>query len=347
MTLLELITDQDCSGPYDDSEKLWLRCYQQNSLLRQQPLLLLLIQYYAEKQQWSPKQRLNVAMLPDVDAIFQQLALPCTDHSRWLCQYVTELSEVCEVVHYAQSELKALYVCFQQGGLEKVDANVIQSSVEWLIDLAKLLSKHPELATARFIQRSRRHQLCFDLAEFRVWLIKDAAQRLGISDIQAKLLRCRHLTDLNGLHHRLSCQLSDQLMNALSALDWNDLAAVYDVCQLYLGQSELADLEKHWYERYPILPWAHDEQIIQLVDYQQLFLEAHQQHHCALTYRHDVADQSYAMFRVLAPERATLSLKWHPKKQRFQLDQLVAKNNHDVSNKTRRFVKRWLKQSQL
>lgn len=345
MTLLELIAD-DCSGPFEDDDSLWLHCYQQNPLLRQQPLLLLLLQYYAEKQHWSHKQCLHIAMLPDVDSIFQQLALPFTEHSRWLCQQVTRFTDVCEAVQYAPSELKTLYCCFQNGYLEKVDANVIQPSVEWLIGLAKLLSKYPELATARFIKRSRRNSLCFDIAEFKLLKIKQAAKQLGHPDILPKLLRCRHLTDLNGLQHRLEDQVSDQLLQSLATVDLNDMAAVYDTCQPYLSRCELEQLEDHWYERYPELPWARHEQIIQLNDFQELFLEAHQQHNCALTYRADIAAREYAIFRILAPERATLGLKWHPKKQRFQLDELVAKNNHDVSNTTRRILKRWLKQSQ-
>ncbi|MCK9608937.1 MAG: hypothetical protein M0R33_21065 [Methylomonas sp.] len=346
MTLLDLLLYADQESPYNDKEKLWLRAYRRNHLLQAQPLLLLLLQYYAEKERWRAKQRMNIAMLPDAETLLQQLQLSCTERTLWLCQYVTELSETYEVVHYAQSELKALTICFQHGCFESVETHAIKPKVEFVVGLAKLLSKHPELATARFINRKGCQRLCFDLAEFKVQQIKQTAIRLGNLDSQQKLLRCRHQSDLNGLANRLEHQISEQIMQTLQSVDLDDLAAVYDACQPYLNDQQRLGIEDHWYERYPLLPWASHECILPITDYQQLFLEAHQQLNCALNYRSDLANNEYALFKVLEPERATLGLKWSPKQQRFQFDQLVAKNNQAVNIETRRYVKRWLKRAQ-
>ncbi len=347
MTLLDLLLHADQESPYNDKEKLWLRAYRCNHLLQAQPLLLLLLQYYAEKQRWRAKQRMTIAMLPDTETLLQQLALPFSEKSSWLCRHVTALSESCEVVHYAQSELKALTICFQQGCFESVEPHAIKPQVEYVVGLAKLLSKHPELATARFINRKGCQRLCFDLAEFKVQQIKQTSKRLGNLDSQQKLLRCRHQSDLNGLANRLEHQISERIMQSLQSVDLDDFATVYEACERYLNDQQRFELEDHWYERYPLLPWASHECILQITDYQQLFLEAHQQLNCALNYRSDLANNEYALFKVLEPERATLGLKWSPKQQRFQFDQLVAKNNQAVNIETRRFVKRWLKVVQL
>lgn len=344
MSLLEMVFGET-ESPDDNSDKLWLRCYQQQALLRKQPLLLLLLQYVAEKQKWSFAKRREVCQLDSAGAILQAVELPASETISWLCRSSTKIESSVELVHYAPSELTALYQCLYQSYFDPIDKRYLPDELSVLIDLARLLSNHPELATTRFIRRSKHHNVCFDLANFKIYRIKEAAKRLRIAanDMQKKLLRCRHLTDLSGLQHRLENQLSDQLLVALQTVDWNDLAAVYDCAEVYLSESELGDLECHWYERYPVLPWTAHKHIVQLTDYPMLFMEAHQQHHCALTYRHELESQDYAIFTVLYPERATLGLKWQPTKQRFVIDELVAQNNQAISNATRRFVKRWLK----
>lgn len=347
MSLLELLlAEDDC--PYDNSDKQWLRCYQHRALLRDQPLLLLLLQYYAEKHHWSSAKRRSVCQLDSAEAILQAVELPISDTISWLCRSSTKIDSSVELVHYAPSELKALYQCLHHGYFDPIDQRYLPDDLMGLVNLARLLVKHPELATARFIRRSKHHTVCFDLVEFKISQIKSAAQRLciAVDDMQKKLLRCRHLTDLNRLQQRLEHQLSDQLLVALQLVDWLDLAAVYECAEAYLSEVELLDLERHWYERYPSLPWASHEHIVQLTEYPMLFMEAHSQHNCALTYRHELESQDYAIFKVLHPERATLALKWQPKKQRFVLDQLEVANNQAVSHATRRFVRRWINTAQ-
>ncbi|MCK9608656.1 MAG: PcfJ domain-containing protein [Methylomonas sp.] len=147
-------------------------------------------------------------------------------------------------------------------------------------------------------------------------------------------------------NNRVDRQTGELLIEALQQVDLNDLDSVYELCQPYLNEQQLVELETHWYDRHPVLAWSNHNDIVQLTDYSMLFLEAHQQHHCVLTYRHELESQEYAIFKVLHPERATLGIERQPYKQRYQLDQLVAANNQPVRTTTRHFVLRWLRQAQ-
>jgi hypothetical protein len=176
-------TDTDNDNRYDDSERLWLACYRQNPLLQAQPLLLLLIQHYAEQHQWSPAQRIKVCQLLSPTEILVQLGLPVTDRVCWVLLHVTDIGSRYYLVHFALSELAALYYCFQNGCLDAVPERSIPKPIEPFMEMAKLLAKHPELADARFIKRNQHNSLCFDLAGFKVGRIKDAAKRLNVADI--------------------------------------------------------------------------------------------------------------------------------------------------------------------
>lgn len=339
-------TDTDEDNRYDDSEMLWLACYGQNPLLQAQPLLLLLIQHYAAKHKWLPAQRIKVCMLSSADALLQCIDLPATEKLHGVLRHVNDIGSRFYLVHFALSELAALYRAFQNGSLDTVPECAIPKPIEPFMEMAKLLSKHPELADARFIKRSQRNSLCFDLAGFKISRIKDAAKRLNVTDIDKKLRRCRHLKDLNLLRQRLEDQSSEGMLAALKSIDIDDLDSVVEICKRYLNQHECDEIEDHWFDRYQPAPLANSNSIIQLSSFQALFLESHQQHNCADTYRCDVNTGEYALFQVLAPERATLGLKWNQKKQRFQLDQLLLQNNQPVAASTRCEVKRWLKTAQ-
>jgi hypothetical protein len=144
----------------------------------------------------------------------------------------------------------------------------------------------------------------------------------------------------------LENQASEGMLTALESVDIDDLDSVVEICQRYVSQHECHELEDHWFDRYEPAPLTNTDHIIQLSSFQALFLESHQQHNCADTYRCDVSTGEYALFQVLTPERATLGLKFNPKKGKYQLDQLLLQNNQPVAASTRREVKRWLKHVQ-
>ena len=344
-----MVSHTACSeieSPYTDDERLWLNGYRHNPLLQAQPLLLLLIQHTAEKHHWPVKQRLAICQSTTVDSILPAIGLPITARSVWVLQQVNALSSQFELVQYALSELAKLYRCFANGSLERVAVSAIPRQTETFMLLAALLAKFPTLADARFVTRSVHTHLCFDLATFKVTKIQDAAKRLGLADIDKKLRRCRHFKDLNLLLQRLDNQLSDTLISALQSVPIDDLWAVVEICEPYLTTCECHALERHWFDRYEPVGLVDNDSIIQLGSYQALFLESHQQHNCTSTYQSDAQTGEYVLFKVLAPERATLGLIWQPKKQRYRFDQLVLKNNQPVATETRRAVKRWLKQAQ-
>ncbi len=64
---------------------------------------------------------------------------------------------------------------------------------------------------------------------------------------------------------------------------------------------------------------------------------------CVASYLRELHNGSLAIYRVLAPERATLSLRMaHGKKSRWILDQLALARNEEPSVETRRIVEDWL-----
>lgn len=329
----------------DNNEQLWANCYQQNPLLQQQPVLFMLVMHYAECDHWSDEQRLSSCKLTSVVDLLGLIEMPATDRVLAALVKATEVNSRFLPLSYAPSELDKLYRFFQSEALNDVAEQAIPADVDQLMDLAKLLVAFPALATARFIQRhSQKH--CLSWAQLKIQRIQWAAKSLQISDIDKKLRRCRHHKDISLLKQRLENQLSDSMVTALAAVDLDNLDDVLDAVLPWLNPSELSQLEAHWFDRYDPVPIADNEQMIQLSDYQALFLESHRQHNCAVTYRCDVEIGDYAIFQVLGPERATLGLNLHHKKQRYQFDQLVLKDNQPVAPETRRAVKRWLKQTQ-
>jgi hypothetical protein len=64
--------------------------------------------------------------------------------------------------------------------------------------------------------------------------------------------------------------------------------------------------------------------------------------HCIASYDARVARGDCAVFRVLAPERATLSLAWRPHRRAWAVEQLCGPGNTPVGPATRVAVHHWL-----
>ena len=148
------------------------------------------------------------------------------------------------------------------------------------------------------------------------------------------------------LLRKLQLRASDRIVNNLALVDLDNLDAVIDCIGGWLGEFDRQQLERHWFDDYGPSPLPGNANLIALRTYQALFLEAHQQHNCATSYHYEIQDNQYAIFRLLAPERATLGLGFNEKKQRYKIDQLVLQDNQPVSVTTRQWVKRWLRQAQ-
>jgi hypothetical protein len=212
--------------------------------------------------------------------------------------------------------------------------------------LAEVLTHFPELVTARFIKPRRGKEVSLYNGLNRLRSIYRLAQRLEVPHIARRIRRCRDAKDLRLLLRKLQLRASDRIVNDLAQIDRNDFAVVSDCIGGWLGEFDRQQLEWHWFDDYGPSPLPGNANLIALRSYQALFLEAHQQHNCATSYHYEIQDNQYAIFRLLAPERATLGLRFNEKKQRYKIDQLVLQDNQPVSANIRQWVKRWLRHAQ-
>lgn len=64
--------------------------------------------------------------------------------------------------------------------------------------------------------------------------------------------------------------------------------------------------------------------------------------HCVASYVGRVERGWSRVYRVLAPERCTLALRWNAVRAAWSIDQLRGVENRHVSGSTLEFVKEWL-----
>ena len=217
-----------------------------------------------------------------------------------------------------------------------------------MIQLAELLAHFPDLVTARFIKHGSGKEVRLYTGLSTLLSIHRLAQRLQVTHIARRIRRCRHTKDLSLLRRKLENRASDIIVSDLAKIDLDDLDMVIDCVGVWLSDFDRQELEQHWFDVYDSSPLLDNvsSNLIALLSYQALFLESHQQHNCAAFYQFKVQDEGYAIFSVLAPERATLGLKFNQKKQCYQIDQLLLRDNQPVSVTTRRTIKHWLQLSQ-
>jgi hypothetical protein len=82
------------------------------------------------------------------------------------------------------------------------------------------------------------------------------------------------------------------------------------------------------------------ENIIALKSPDLVIEEAHCQRNCVISYAGDIADGGIYLYRVLQPERATLSIV-PDENGRWQLGQLLRAHNKPVSEATHQAVVQW------
>lgn len=76
-----------------------------------------------------------------------------------------------------------------------------------------------------------------------------------------------------------------------------------------------------------------------------LLQEGRELQHCVGSYDDRVGRGTCAVYRVLEPERATLSLAWRPDRGAWQIEQLRGIRNHPVGPPTEKAVRDWLAQA--
>jgi hypothetical protein len=84
--------------------------------------------------------------------------------------------------------------------------------------------------------------------------------------------------------------------------------------------------------------------IVPITTHDELIEEGRAQHNCAATYAQDIADGAMYIYRVLKPERCTLSIK-KGKDGLWSLDQLKLACNASPQQATHQHVEDWMSQS--
>lgn len=95
---------------------------------------------------------------------------------------------------------------------------------------------------------------------------------------------------------------------------------------------------------FPEPPLTGTATIIPLTTYADLRLEGQSQQHCVISYAEEILNGSYYVYRVLAPERATLGVKlvYHGKYPHIVLEQLKGQCNAPVSEQTQQVIENWV-----
>lgn len=94
--------------------------------------------------------------------------------------------------------------------------------------------------------------------------------------------------------------------------------------------------------RFPKPPLPGTQDIVPLTSAKQLREESDEQHHCVWMYADQVRKGGYFVYRILEPERATLSIYRGP--NGWQKGELKAAHNRRVSSITVRVIDQWLAQ---
>ena len=92
---------------------------------------------------------------------------------------------------------------------------------------------------------------------------------------------------------------------------------------------------------FPKPPIPGTESIIAIENLDLLSQEAREQHNCVMKYRHSVFACSMYFYRVLKPERATLSIVSNAAGE-WRLDELLGARNAPVPDETRQAIARWI-----
>jgi hypothetical protein len=92
---------------------------------------------------------------------------------------------------------------------------------------------------------------------------------------------------------------------------------------------------------FPKAPFVGTEYIQPVTTANELALEGKEMHHCVRSYLRDIFKGLVSVYRVMSPERATLSLERGP--HGWRLGQLKLQDNGTPSGETVEFVNAWLK----
>ena len=155
-------------------------------------------------------------------------------------------------------------------------------------------------------------------------LARDArrlARDLGIVDADAAIARARTMDDLRGLH--------DRWMDRLRGQDQEQIVARL--------------VEMRGTATFPPAPVPGTDAIVYLGTASELLLEGREMHHCVGSYVRDCLDGDAFIYKVLAPERATLEVR--VREGRPFIRQLKLLRNVSPAETTWAAVRAWLRRA--
>jgi hypothetical protein len=318
----------------------WTACYARHPTLQHYPLLAVLLMRGCMEQQMASEQLATLSAAQDVATLLQSIDLEATPELCALLNHVRGVEAV-EPISIHSTGLAALYQEVAAQRLTTLPQKCVPRNLSALVGLACLLADFPALYQGRMIRRLPLSASSIFELRSTLKLAANDARRLGYADNHGWIRRCRTVKAFDAWGKRLSHTLDRAILQRLQGTDLDSADAVLAQIGDLLSGYQRRQLKQYWH--YPATPaaFADTAHIQQLSDFRALFLEAHQQQHCGLTYWHEVRDGTAALFRVMAPHRATLLLTRESVEQPFQFDELVGRNNQRVSAKAWKVVRAW------
>lgn len=134
----------------------------------------------------------------------------------------------------------------------------------------------------------------------------------------------------------------DQLSRGYSELN-DEVEAINNRLQKMGREDSFADLKS---VLFPAPPYPGTDSIIPVTNLQMLREEGEVQHNCVAMYDQEVMCGHQYIYRVLAPERATLAIVEAPSGG-WLIEEIKGSCNEDVSKETKQAVREWLYRSEI
>ncbi|MCY2927990.1 MAG: hypothetical protein NTV86_00570 [Planctomycetota bacterium] len=126
---------------------------------------------------------------------------------------------------------------------------------------------------------------------------------------------------------------------------FDSLAELWTANQIFFVQMDELEEEGHENFRFPPPPIPGTDAIVPITTPEALAEEGRLQNHCARNYGRRVAAGESYFYRVLKPERATLSLQF--KAGKWNIGEVKSKGNREVRTETKAFLERWLGKGEI
>ncbi len=166
---------------------------------------------------------------------------------------------------------------------------------------------------------------------------------------EIKILK-EYIQDIERIIHTMELNKNAIFQQLANCHDLKGVQRLHDkwVVQLNQKMVSISKQRKEPIIHFPAPPLKGNQYIIPITTQQQLQLEGQLQNHCVASYSYDIAQGSYYIYQILAPERATLSINIQNRlkgKTTLSIDQLKKHNNKQVNKATKEAVIHWFNQA--